>query len=79
MTKVQKWGNNIALRISRVFAQQINLQPNSPVELVIDGDKLVVAPVSEPVFTLDELLAGITEENRHGAVDTGTAAGNEAW
>lgn len=28
---------------------------------------------------LEQLLAGVTEENRHGEWDTGVAVGGEAW
>jgi antitoxin MazE len=79
LTKVQKWGNSIALRTRKAIARQISLQPNSPVELVIDGDRLVVTPLAEPVFSLDELLSAVTGENRQDEFDTGAAAGNEAW
>jgi hypothetical protein len=32
----------------------------------------------KPRYTLDELLSGITEENKHGETDWGPAVGNEA-
>jgi antitoxin component of MazEF toxin-antitoxin module len=31
------------------------------------------------VPTLDELVSGITDENKHGEFDTGPAVGNEEW
>jgi antitoxin MazE len=43
---------------------------------VKDG-ALVVTPIEGPSYTLDELLAGMTEENLHGEVGTGRAVGNE--
>jgi antitoxin component of MazEF toxin-antitoxin module len=39
----------------------------------------VVAPLSQPKPTLKQLLAKITKDNLHSEVDTGPAAGNEAW
>lgn len=33
----------------------------------------------KPGTTLNELVAGITELNRHGEVDFGPAVGNEIW
>lgn len=44
----------------------------------MDGD-LVEAPVVEPQFNLEYLLAGVTEQNLHPEVDTGLAAGLEVW
>ncbi len=41
--------------------------------------KLVITPVTEPAFTLEQLLAGVTEENLHREVDTEPPVGNEPW
>ena len=30
-------------------------------------------------YNLDELIAGITPDNRHGEIDWGPPVGNEAW
>lgn len=78
-TKVQKWGNSIALRIPKAFAEQLQIEPNSAVELVLSEGKLVMTPVPAPVYTLEELLEGMTAEMLHGEVDTGTAVGAEEW
>ncbi len=43
---------------------------------LVDG-KLVVPPITEPVLTLELLLAQVTEENLHSKVDAGPAVGNE--
>ena len=39
----------------------------------------MVEPVVEPGPTLEQLLAGITEQNLHGEFDTGPAVGKETW
>ena len=78
-TRVQKWGNSLALRIPRAFAAEARLFPDTPVDLALDGDKLVVSPLPAPPANLQALLAEVTEENLHGEVDTGPAAGREAW
>jgi antitoxin MazE len=78
-TRVQKWGNSLALRIPKPFAAEIGLDRNSPVEISVLDGQLVVAPVVEPGQALDELLAQITADNLHGEVDTGPAVEKEAW
>ena len=77
-TRVQKWGNSLALRIPKPFASQIGLEPNSPVELSLRGTELIIAPVKTPNLKLDDLLAQVTEQNLHSEVDTGPAVGGEA-
>lgn len=78
-TRVQKWGNSLALRVPKPLAAEIGLAQNSPVELSVQEGKIVVAPVAEPALSLKELLAQVTEENLHGEVDTGPAVGDEVW
>jgi antitoxin MazE len=78
-TRVQKWGNSLALRIPKSFAIEIGLQRETSVEVSLDDGRLVITPVSGPKPTLKQLLAKVTQENLHHEVDTGTAAGNEVW
>ena len=78
-TRVQKWGNSLALRIPKSFANEVGLQRETSVEVSLNDGKLVVTPVSKPKPTLKQLLARVTEENLHHEVDTGSAVGNEAW
>ena len=78
-TRVQKWGNSLALRIPKPFATEIGLQRNSPVEVSLVNGRLVIVPVIEPALTLEHLLAQVTEGNLHGEVETGPAIGKEVW
>jgi len=79
LTKVQKWGNSLALRIPKAFARDARLENDSLVEISLFEGKIIVTPVEAPSWTLDDLLAGINHENIHHEVDTGSAVGNEVW
>jgi len=78
-TLVRKWGNSLALRIPKSFAQEVGLETNSAVEVSLEEGKLVVAPVAQLGFTLEQLLDQITGDNLHHEIDTGPAIGEEAW
>ena len=78
-TQIQKWGNSLALRIPKSFATESHIEAGSVVDLSITEGKLIVIPVSEPTYKLDELLAGVTKENLHVEVDTGIPIGKEVW
>ena len=78
-TRVQKWGNSLALRIPSSIAKEAGLNPNSLVELSLAEGKLIVQPLAEFRLSLDQLLSGVTAENLHGEVETGPAVGREAW
>jgi antitoxin MazE len=77
-TTIQKWGNSLAVRIPRPFAEEINLQENTTVDLTVRMGKLLIAP-AVPVLTLESLVERITDENRHDEVETGPRVGKEVW
>jgi antitoxin MazE len=78
-TRIQKWGNSLALRIPKPFAIEVGLERNSTVEVSVVDGRLVIEPEAEPGALLRDLLAQVTKENLHGEVDTGVAVGMEAW
>jgi len=57
----------------------MQITADSAVEVRLDEGGLVVIPISAPRYSLDALLAGITEENLHEEVDWGESIGSEAW
>ena len=78
-TKVQRWGNSLAVRIPKSFAEEVGLGDNSSIEMRLVKGGLLLEP--SPVWApgLDELLEGVTEANLHDEVDSGPAQGSEAW
>ncbi|CAN5546605.1 AbrB/MazE/SpoVT family DNA-binding domain-containing protein [soil metagenome] len=77
--KIQKWGNSLALRIPKSFAIESKIEQGSTVEVSLESGKIIVFPVVEPEFSLNELLAKVTTKNLHGEIDTGGSVGKEAW
>ena len=75
--RVQRWGNSLAIRIPRTYASDLGVREGSEVELTLDGRALIVTPSTVP--TLDALLDGITDANRHEELDIGPPEGREAW
>lgn len=77
--KVKKWGNSLALRIPKAYANEAGLKDNSQVEISIVDGKLVIVPSDRTKYSLEELLDQINEDNLHREVDTGNARGREIW
>lgn len=67
-TRVQRWGNSLALRIPKPLADEIGLKDNSPVQLSLHDRQLVIVPLLEPTLSLEALLAQVSEDNRHDEV-----------
>ncbi len=78
-TKVQKWGNSLALRIPKAFARDTHLEQDSLVEILLIDGQIVIKPVNSANWSLEELLAGVNIDNIHHEIDTGIAVGNEVW
>jgi antitoxin MazE len=78
-TRVQRWGNSLAVRIPKSFAEEVGLQDDTPVDLRLSQGKLVLEPSSPRPPTLEDLLHGVRKSNLHTEVDTGPAHGREAW
>ena len=78
-TRLQKWGNSLALRIPQSFAREVGLENESSVEVSLQEGKIVITPVAPTTVQLEELMAQVTDENLHHEVDTGPARGSEAW
>ena len=77
-TRVQKWGNSLAVRIPKHLIRETGLEYNTSVEMNVEEGKLVIQKSNE-IPTLDALLAGVTKENLHSEVDSGEATGKEVW
>jgi len=66
-TRVQKWGNSLAVRIPKSFAEGLDLENNGPVEMSLEEDAIVIKPDKDRAWDLDSLLAAVTDENIHPA------------
>ncbi len=80
VTHFSMWGNCIAVRIPSHIAKEAGIVEGRPVELSVVNGALMVSPLDPaPVYTLADLVSGITDENRHGEIGTGSAKGNESF
>ncbi len=77
--QVQKWGNSLALRIPKPFAEDAAVKEGTVVDLSISEGKLVAAPVRRKKLSLKQLLARVNKTNLHGEVDSGQSVGRESW
>lgn len=77
--QVRRWGNSLAVRIPKPLAADVGMEEGAVVELSVSDGNLVITPVRPHRFRLDDLLAGVTDANLHGEVETGAPVGREAW
>ena len=76
-TKIHKWGNSLAVRLPRTFADQAGIENGSDVLLKVEDGKILVVPITNRECVLDSMLSRINESNVHGEADFGDAVGRE--
>ncbi len=79
ITRIRKWGNSLGLRIPKHLADDADVTEGTSVDLQVKNGSLVVTPVQEVGYVLEDLLANVKPSNLHEEVDIGRPAGREAW
>lgn len=74
---IKKWGNSPALRLSASTMKEAGLSVDQKVSVNVQHGKIVIEPLT--VYSLDELVAGITKDNQHADTDFGKRVGKEFW
>jgi antitoxin MazE len=64
-TKIQKWGNSLAIRIPKSYAEALKFDEGSEMKFKIIKDKLVISKKKKSEFKLGDLLAKVSEKNLH--------------
>lgn len=78
-SKIQKWGNSLAIRIPKSFAMEAGVSYNSDVDVTIDEGKIIITQSTETQYSLNDFLKQIDEVNLHDEQDFGKPEGNEVW
>ena len=73
---VSRWGNSLGLRLPKELAARLGISEGSRVDVSEEQGRIVIS-VERPVYTLDELLVGMTPEAMHEAFDWGEDVGRE--
>ena len=77
--KIEENGSGLVIRIPQELAKECGLEAGDKVRLVKCLSGFRVIPKDAPYYTLEELVAQITPENRHGEIDIGPPVGREVW
>jgi len=77
-TKVQRWGNSLAVRIPKVILDDLNMKEGSDISISVENNTIKIILIKKKP-TLEELISKITPENKHDEVDWGKPEGAEIW
>ncbi len=71
---LQKWGDSVGIRLPRPVLEQVGLKEGSQVEVLVEGDHLVILGKR---LKLADLLAQCKPGNRPDPIDFGPPVGRE--
>lgn len=74
---IKKWGNSASVRIPAAVMNAADVRLDQPVDVREEQGRIIIEPVRQPECDLATLVAGITDENRHGEVYFGPPTGKE--
>ncbi len=77
--QLAKWGNSLAVRLPRNILDAAKLKEGDMLEMQVREDGTLLIKPAIPKYSLNELIAGMTEDNRQPETDWGPPRGNEAW
>ena len=77
-TRVQKWGNSLAVRLPKPVAKDARLEEGTVIDVRVVKGRLVAVPVG-PKYDLAKLLRAVKKSNLHAEVETGDPVGREVW
>lgn len=79
-TTIVKWGNSQGVRLPKMLLESVNLSDNDSVEIMAEGNKIIIKKVESQCKTIQELF-----QNYEGGsfktelIDLGGPMGNEKW
>lgn len=76
---IQKWGNSLAVRIPKAFAEETRLRQGSEIDISLADGNVVLAPLPKEPLKLSELLERVSPESLHEHAEWGQPKGREAW
>ena len=78
-TQLAKWGNSLAVRLPKSAIEQAGFKEGDQLKLQVNENGEMLLRRAPRKYSLDELVRGITEENRPTPIDWGKPVGREAW
>jgi antitoxin component of MazEF toxin-antitoxin module len=76
--EIVKWGNSSAVRLPAAVLKEMHVALGDLLELDVTDGEIVLKPARRE-YRLENLLAGITNENSHTTMNTDTPVGREVW
>ncbi|MBI4375257.1 MAG: AbrB/MazE/SpoVT family DNA-binding domain-containing protein [Elusimicrobia bacterium] len=78
VTKVQRWGNSLGLRLPRAVAEEAGVGEGAAVDIRARKGEIIIRPLPGRRYKLGDLLSRVSNENLHAEIDAGSSRGRES-
>jgi antitoxin MazE len=78
-TRIQKWGNSLAVRLSKHVVRESNIKEGTYVAVDVDEGKIILEVKGTKRYSLQKLLAKVKRANIHREYESGAPVGKEIW
>lgn len=77
--RIQKWGNSDGIRIPSSFLKALNLKTNDKIDLIQEGESLIITKINKKHLTFEERVSKYEGEKMVEDYDWGEPMGKEIW
>lgn len=77
-TKIQKWGNSLAVRIPKPIAKELGIGEGEDMSISLENQRITLKRAAKE-YELDKLLGKVSDTNFHGEIEWGDTEGGEVW
>ena len=77
-TVIRKWGNSPAVRLPVSVMSAARLELEQRVQVTVEEGRVIIEPLGRVEYSLEQLVADITEKTSHTEVGFGAPVGKEA-
>ena len=78
-TGMQKWGNCLAMRLSKSVIRESNIREATCVAIGVEEGKIILEVKAKKRYSLRNLLAKVKRPNFHREFEAGQPVGKEIW
>lgn len=76
---IKQWGNSLGVRLPAAVAREAHLHIDQRVRILVEDGRVIITPITDVPFTLEERLARFDPARHGGEVMASRAIGAERW
>jgi len=76
---IKQWGNSLGVRLPASVAREAHLRVDQRVRVSVEGGQVIITPIPDAPFTLEQRLARFDPARHGGEVMASQPVGAERW